>query len=468
MKVPGITIPDVPEAGKIDGDEMLLVLENNELRLKTVDRTAVHATVNSNGTITTKIASVNYGFSAATPKTQLTTLLLGNSIANQSKWSTSYWQTHSEMSLANMLCGSPMRFKRVTATTRMDAYCAYGYSGKRLPEILADLEGQVFATLRTAAIVPELVVGMALLENDIASGATTDSMISSLTQFLRDIKGRFPGAIIMLCTPRVSFSYNTAAAVLAYQTIRDYMLALDDGYSIFTARVDGYENPLSLGTPLGTSGAPIYTDGSVHPNARGALINARAIAKCLKRLSTVWQTGYQANSTNMALGGTGAASGTNVSGTVPTSTAVSGSAAATSFVCTAEQPGLLMTITVPVDAGPNPLDISSLNFGSLAVTGTEVSPFIEVELVSGAENLHGIEIMARDTGTATWFYLIRNQANDKLPDWLNGDILTQVIPPLPVSAFTSGACTVYIRPLMKYTGGACTFRVRSQGVGLVS
>jgi len=37
MKVPGITIPDVPEAGKIDGDEMLLVLENSELRLKTID-----------------------------------------------------------------------------------------------------------------------------------------------------------------------------------------------------------------------------------------------------------------------------------------------------------------------------------------------------------------------------------------------------------------------------------------------
>lgn len=37
MKVPGITIPDVPEAGKIDGDEMLLVMENTELRLKTID-----------------------------------------------------------------------------------------------------------------------------------------------------------------------------------------------------------------------------------------------------------------------------------------------------------------------------------------------------------------------------------------------------------------------------------------------
>lgn len=37
MKVPGITLPDVPEAGKIDGDEMLLVLENSGLRLKTID-----------------------------------------------------------------------------------------------------------------------------------------------------------------------------------------------------------------------------------------------------------------------------------------------------------------------------------------------------------------------------------------------------------------------------------------------
>lgn len=36
MKVPGISL-DVSEAGEIGGDEMVLVLENNELRLKTID-----------------------------------------------------------------------------------------------------------------------------------------------------------------------------------------------------------------------------------------------------------------------------------------------------------------------------------------------------------------------------------------------------------------------------------------------
>lgn len=48
MKVPGINLPDVPEAGEIDGDEMLLILENNELRMKTLTSAAgnVHAETN--------------------------------------------------------------------------------------------------------------------------------------------------------------------------------------------------------------------------------------------------------------------------------------------------------------------------------------------------------------------------------------------------------------------------------------
>lgn len=48
MKVPGINLPDVPEAGEIDGDEMVLILENNELRMKTLTSAAgnVHAETN--------------------------------------------------------------------------------------------------------------------------------------------------------------------------------------------------------------------------------------------------------------------------------------------------------------------------------------------------------------------------------------------------------------------------------------
>ena len=36
MKVPGISLPDVAEAGFVDGDELALVVENNDLKLKSL------------------------------------------------------------------------------------------------------------------------------------------------------------------------------------------------------------------------------------------------------------------------------------------------------------------------------------------------------------------------------------------------------------------------------------------------
>jgi hypothetical protein len=38
MKIPGITLPDVPDAGVIDGDEMILVFEENNLKAKQLSK----------------------------------------------------------------------------------------------------------------------------------------------------------------------------------------------------------------------------------------------------------------------------------------------------------------------------------------------------------------------------------------------------------------------------------------------
>lgn len=406
------------------------------------------------------------------PLPQMATVVIGNSISTQGQWQAGgYWFPNAEIHQANALAGSPFRWKRVTASTRMDKYCVYGYSGQTLATINSDLEGMVFSTLRTAAVVPDCIVGLSLLENDIAGSATHDQCVSRLTQFIRDCQARYPGAILLLCTPRPSFSYDNAAKVAVYQSVRDYMLSLDDAHSIFVARCDPYENSSSPGTPLGTSGSPIYTDSSVHPNAKGAVLNARRIAATLRRISQVWKTAFSSNSSNPSLSGTGAASGTNVSGTVPTSVAVTGSANATSIVCTAEQPGFLSAWTVPTTAGPEPSDLSSFNFGSLSISGiTEISPFIEVEIVSGAENLQAVEVMPRvyDGSGNNFMYAIRNQSGQAQPDWQNGDILTLVTPPHIAVSGSITSVTQYGRVLMKYQGGTTTLRVRNQGVRLVS
>jgi len=439
---------------------------NDDLGAGGLENVVVASTLN--GVTSLSAGGLTYGLGSATPKPQMTAIVIGNSIAAQAKIQSTYWLTASEVHQADILAGAPLRWKRMTATIRMDLYGAYGYSGQTLPTILADLPAQVWGQLRTSGVVPDIIIAPALLENDIAAGATVAAMQASLSQFIRDAQGRYSGAVLLLATPHVSFSYDTAAKVLAYQQIRDHMLTLDDAHSIFVSRIDGYENPDSPGTPLGTSGSPIYTDSTVHPNAKGAVVNARVIAATLRRISSKWKTTYPVNSTNMAMDGTGAASGTNVSGTVPTSVTVSGSANATSIVCTAEQPGLLMAITVAAGTAPNPIDVSTFNFGTLAISGAEISPFVEIELVSGAENLHNIELMVRDVTTANWIYYVQNQSNHLQPDWINGDVLTLRMPTALVASITTGNAAVYIKPLPKYQGGTTIFRIRAQGIGLVS
>jgi len=424
----------------------------------------------SGNTVLVGADGLDIGIGAQAPKPQLTAIVIGNSIAAQSKHTGTYWQMKSEIHHANALAGDPLRFKRMTATTRMDLWGVYGYSSQELSTINTDLGDQVWAQLRTSSVIPDIIIGHSLIENDIGNGVATATIQARVTQFIRDAQGRYPGAIIALGTPRPSFSNNTASKVLTYQDMRTWMLALDNGSSIFVANLSGYENPDSPATPLGTSGSPIWTDSSVHPNAKGAVKLARAWAAMLRRISYVWKPEFVANSANMALGGTGAASGTNVSGTVPTGTSGFGSANATSFVLTAEQPGLLAVITVPVSAGPAPADIGNGVLGSTSLVANSFSPFLEVEIVSGAENLHSVELNPRvaDASGSPFIKYIENQTGDAQPDWEDGDVLFLRSPPIvPVTAPMS-ACTVYLNTRLKYQGGTVTLRVKRQGVGIVS
>lgn len=404
------------------------------------------------------------------PHNQLLAISIGNSIGAQAKHNASgYWEPTAALWWANAFSGGAMRFKRVTATTRMDEYGVYGYSGQTLPTILADLQVQVFDNLR-GITVPDLVIGSALLENDIAGGATVAAMQASLKTFLRTVQYRWPGAIVILCTPRPSFSYDTAGKVSAYQGIRDYILGLDNSHTIFASRMDGYENPASPGTPLGTSGAPIYTDSSVHPNSKGAMINGRALAATLLRISAAWKSPFDVMSTNMPLSGSGAASGTNVSGTVPTSTTVSGSSNGT-YVAAAEAPGLLQTVTVASKGSEPPYDLSTFNFGALSLSDvTQISPFIVYEIVSGASAIRSLELWPRvnDGGGNNFQKFVTDQTNYAEPDYQNGDILTLRCPPLIAASDSISACTVYGKLWTKLAGGTPSFRVLAQGVEIVA
>lgn len=427
------------------------------------DARAVQAEVNQ---VTGKSAFLVEGVRKnLSPITAMTTVVAGNSIAAQSKHNGSYWSVGGEIGLANLLCESAMVFKRITASTRADSFGVYGYSGQKLSTINSDLEAQLYTPLATAGVVPDLIVGLALTENDISQDESTATIQASIRQFVRDAQARFPGAVLLLCTPRPSFSNNTAGRVAAYQAVRDYILSLDDGVSVFIARLDGYENPAVPAQPLAG-----YTDASVHPNGKGAMVNARAIAATIQRIANRFKRPYKRTSNNMPLFGSAAASGTNVTGTVPTSFTVGGSANGT-YVAQAEAPGVMIAITANSKASEPPNDMNSSNAGAIALSGvTQISPFAQIEIVSGAENIAFIQLEPRiqDGGGNTFQYYIQRQTNDAIPEFRNGDVLTFVRPPAIANSGAISSLTNYIRLWPTLAGGKVEFRILNQGCEIVA
>lgn len=409
----------------------------------------------------------------------LTTVIVGNSITVAQQYAAAgigdSWQALAEIQLGNALSGSPLKFPRITASTRCDAYGTYGYSGQTSTTILSDLQAQVWTPLQTAGVKPDIVIAGALFENDIGLGAgfSVATMIANTTQFIRDVQARYPGAVIVLTTPHPSYSYDTASKVASYQSMVSYLQGLDNGVNIFTATVNTYENTASPGTPLAG-----FTDASVHPNCKGAMRNARVYASTFRRIIAAVKQSYYAVGTNMAMTGTATATGTNVSGTAPTSVTYGGVAAATA-VLTAEQPGFLWSFT-SVNAAVPSTDLATANVSSFSYTGgasTQLSPFVEVEIVSGAENLSFFEFSPRyNDGTNNILTILYNittsQTTAASPEFNNGDVFLFRSPPrlrTDITGLTGNFTAVqnYFRCVPKDTGGAFSIRIKTQGIGIV-
>lgn len=400
------------------------------------------------------------------------TVACGNSIAAQSQKGyagAGGWHPIGELPYANMFADSPLRFARMTATTRSDLYGVYGYSGQTLATINADLDAQWFGQFVTAGVTPELVIGLALLENDLAQGATSDQCVSRINTWIANVR-RYPGVVIMLCTPRPSFSYDTAAKVSAYQNITKYIQSLDDGRSLFVATVQTYEDPSNPGKPL-----PGYTDGVVHPQVKGAMTNGRVMADTLRRISYTVTQPYRVLSSNYGLTGSTAATGTNHTGTTPTGCSWSGSANGVG-VSVANDPSWTFSISQTAGAAG---DINLLATPSTPISGgagTQVSAFAKVQIVSGAEYLRYLSIDPRinDGGGNTFQYYASMQTALDDGDYKNGDVLTLRAPPMMASSGSITVVQVYLRPNLK-TGGSGTvtvtgtvvLKILDAGVGLV-
>lgn len=217
-----------------------------------------------------------------------------------------------------------------------------------------------------------------------------------------------------------------------------------------------------------------HTDMTVHPTARGAMANARKIAQTFARIGAgAWVqpcVGAISTGTLGILAGTAAASGTNVSGTVPTGCSLSGSANGT-FVSTALQPG--WEITVNNNAQGYKTDLSTFTHSTMTqiANAALVSPFCVVQIVSGAANLSHLQFTPRQWygtagGSNGFAGGILMQTSDQDGVYQDGDILTMVCQPIapPSGGFTQ--VTNYFRATLAFRAGtgAVTLRILETGV----
>lgn len=418
---------------------------------------------------------------ARVASTSLLTVTIGNSLnagENQGtrRHAAGFFASGSDVHTANALSGSPLRFGRITPTTRSDAWGNYAYSGATLATINPDLDAQLWAPLVTAGLKPDLVVATALLENDLGGAATYAAMVRSINRFVFDTLGRFPSARLLLYTPSPTTSYSTPAIVASYQAIRDYILSLDNGSNIFVARQDAFENPFSPGTPL--SG---YTLDGVHPNVLGGFARARVTGSALNRISGsgVVQP-YRCVSANFALVGSSAASGTNITGTWPTSCTHNGTANS-SLISTANDPSWSLQYVQSAGALP---DMGRANSPNVSVVGfTQVSPYVKVRIDSGADQIRLIGLAPRyyDAVPANVFnYFLQGSSSDADGVYKDGDVLT--IRTVPMMLSDMAGLTGSIANVTNYlwvtrktggtanvlTGGTVGITVLDSGVGLVA
>ncbi len=461
----------VPLRGVVRNGQLASLLDQNG--------NEIGAPVTANFDPVTKMPKMCFGSNSVSIKQQsapLLTVACGNSITSQARYFASdgstlgnpaaadgFWKPVSEIQLANMLSDAPMDFRQIAAGTRIDVFGVYGYSGQTLATINSDLATNFFAPLAAGGIRPQLVLGHALLENDISSGATNAEIKQRLDTWMANIKAMWPGVCILLCTPRPSFSNDNSEKVSAFQYAVAYTKSLNNGIDVFVADVSiAYENPELPGTPLAG-----FADASVHPNSTGALKNARIIAATLKLIIPVVSRDWTMLSANVPLSGSVSIAGTRITGTAPTGGASATPAANTSLASEALQPGWRLSYTAAANA--TPLDLASVNIGyvSSMTTASKLAQFVRVKILSGAANLRGVEMSNRHTNDSgnDWRHFIKAATADgDCNGWEDGDVLTLAAPLFPPTAGrTIAGVSPYVRCWANLAGGSFTVDIQAIG-----
>ncbi|MGC9196336.1 MAG: hypothetical protein ACP5IL_12915 [Syntrophobacteraceae bacterium] len=430
----------------------------------------------------------------------------GNSI-NSNAWINGYnpdqWAPQSEVANAMMLAPGKFEFRKLTdslstsgvngagitqysGTGNVDMYGNWGFFGATLSLINSTIVStspniQWLPFLQQNGVVPDMVVGVALLENDVVEGVSVATMEAELQTWIKIVRSYWPNVKILVLSPRPSFLCNTSQLVSNWQQITSYICSLKGQNGVWGINMgSAYENPADPATPQGVpftgsqtgntltvtamgaylgnqvgtlaigdeiwqsttpsqspevitgfgtgtggvgtytvdvsqtlasgpmAGAPqAYTDGAIHPNALGAMLNGAVLAAWMRQNITIQNNSETLNGPNVNLTGS---SSTNylsggpqsgAAGTLPTGVSFNSACNMNlNFTVQALNPGFQVNVTTVGALTPSTgnANIGSIqlwdNNGSMTSGVNRVKFGLWVNIVSGGQYLRNIGMIA--------------------------------------------------------------------------
>ena len=222
-----------------------------------------------------------------------------------------------------------------------------------------------------------------------------------------------------------------------------------------------------------------YNDAIIHPSARGSVLMARAAFKPLfARMAANWKQPLTSISSNLSLNGSQAVNGTNNTGTMPAGILTISGSSTTGYsqVCTALTPGFQIASTFAAGngtittAGTNYMNwVTGSSSGIVAPISSDLSALCVIKLISGSNNFGGsrLNVQVYDgTNAPNIDFYMASQTGDTDPDYLDGDVLTQVSPPIAMTSPTLGFINNFMNSFSVYGklyGGTCTYQYLNQG-----
>lgn len=379
----------------------------------------------------------------------------------------------SAMAFANMLHPISNWPKAITPITDngttggVDTYGNYGFSGKSVALMLTDLETW-FTALDNAGIIPDIVNFTGIFENDVAFYDTPTATTQKQTLALIEaISNKWQNVRFKIATPHPDTRANNTVRKAAFLSARDFALKLDDGTRIFTYDLSGpgsYADPLDITQPLVG-----FTDGIVHPDARGASVIGRIEAATNVRISSripTWLKTYR-SADRIGLGAT-SQSGNGYNGTRWTNISfpsVLGDGSANQALVTAGNPGALNCVWTPQVVGNTLTTQMAMTAAGQkpALLTTNIASWARIRINSGAANIRQVcsQLQALGTPANTGIQSIQTHSTNAI--YKDGDILTLTSPALAQPTSTNTGVYMTLRVFAGATGSPIDFDILGCG-----